>query len=182
MQSTIEAGTTLNYEAAVANYPADEGWVLHFRLVPQDGSLTPITIDSVGPGQVDGRAHLVQVSAPVTAGWAPGAYGYSSWVSNLAGEIYPAQNGPVQILPDSRQVPAGTDMRSQARKALEDARAAFAAWTPTTRRYKIADREREFNTPADILVVIRFWEQQVAVEDRLAGRAEPISRRIYTRI
>ena len=180
MQSIIEAGATLNYEATVQNYPANEGWQLNYRLLPMDAGNAPITI-TAGPA-ADGKAYLVQVSAAVTSAWAAGKYSYAAWVSNTGGEVYPAQTGFLEITPDPRTATAGTDLRSQARKALEDARAAFAAWSPLARRYKIADREREFNSPADILVVIRYWEQQVAVEDRLAGRAEPISRRIYTRI
>jgi hypothetical protein len=180
MQSQLEAGTTLNYEATVAHYPSNEGWALKYRLVPQFATGAPIDINaSAAPS---GKGYLVQVAAGVTSAWAPGKYSYSAWVTNGGGEVYPAQSGYIEILPDPRTATAGTDLRSQARKALDDARAAFAAWSPVQRRYKIADREREFNSPADILVVIRYWEQQVAVEDRLAGRAEPISRRIYTRI
>jgi hypothetical protein len=103
-------------------------------------------------------------------------------VSTVAGLVYTVETSQLSIAANPRTAAAGTDTRSQARRALDDARAAFAAWSPLQRRYRIADREREFNSPADILVVIRFWEQQVAVEDRVAGRAENIGRRIYTRI
>lgn len=180
MQSQLEAGTTLNYEATVAHYPSGEGWTLRYRLVPQSASAAAIDILATPAG--DGRSYLVQASAAQTSAWTPGAYSYAAWVTNGAGEVYPAQSGFIEILPDPRQAAPGSDLRSQARRALDDARAAFAAWSPLQRRYKIADREREFNSAADILVVIRYWEQQVAIEDRLAGRAEPISRRIYTRI
>ena len=60
-------------------------------------------------------------------------------------------------------------MRSQARRALDDAKAALAAWTPTRRRDKVADREQEFNSAQEITRVISYWQREVDRED---GRAQ----------
>ena len=179
MQKELISGDTLNYRVTVRNYPSSEGWLLKFRLVPQTASGSAIVLDAQ-PSTND--EYLVQALSTVTSAWLPGAYGWASWVQNGSGERYTVESGHLTILPDPATVAAGTDLRSQARRALDDAKAAFAAWSPVQKRYKIADREREFNSPAEILVVLRHWEQQVLVEERLAGRAEPISRRIYSRI
>jgi hypothetical protein len=179
MQKELIAGDTLNYRVAVRNYPSSEGWVLKFRLVPRTSGAAAIELEAQA---ADSDEYLVRALSSVTSAWAPGQYGWSSWVQNNQGERYTVESGHLQVLPDPATVAAGTDLRSQARRALDDARAAFAAWSPLQKRYKIADREREFNSPAEILVVLRHWEQQVLVEERLAGRAEPVSRRIYTRI
>ena len=90
--------------------------------------------------------------------------------------------GQLVVKPDPFTVAAGYDGRSTARKALEDARTALAAWNPTRRKYRIGDREMEFASTADIIKLITWWEQQVSREDVLAGRAENVGRRIFSRI
>ena len=64
------------------------------------------------------------------------------------------------------------------------AKAALAGWTPTTKRYSINGREMEFNAPADIVRVVRYWQAEVQREERtaqlLAGKAD--RRKTYVRI
>lgn len=178
--STLTAGDTLQFDVVVPGREPGDGWSLQYRLVPRASGGTALTF--TGSAAASGSGFSVLVSAATTSGWAAGDYAAAGWVSNVAGLVATVETTQLVIAPNPRTAAAGTDTRSQARRALDDARAAFAAWSPMQRRYRIADREREFNSPADILVVIRFWEQQVALEDRLAGRAESIGRRIYTRI
>ena len=101
-------------------------------------------------------------TAAATAAWSPVDYTAVQWVEKGA-EVYTVDTGQLTILPNLRTATAG-DTRSQAEKALAAARAAFAAWTPTQRRYKIGEREMEFNSTAEILRTISYWEQQVARE------------------
>ena len=121
----------------------------------------------------EGSGHRVRVLPVATAAWAPGAY---SWACSATDgvNVCTVEQGQCQVLPDPRQAAPGLDTRSQARRALEDARAALAAWSPTRRRYKIADREQEFNSAQDVLRVVSYWERQVDRED---GR--PLGGRIY---
>jgi enamine deaminase RidA (YjgF/YER057c/UK114 family) len=172
----LTAGNTLNFATAVPAYPASAGWVLHYRLVPRSGAGAAITLDAVA----EGDAHRVQAPASTTAAWAAGAYSWASWVTRAL-ESYSVETGQITIQPDPRTASAW-DSRSQARKALDDAKAALAAWTPTRRRYKIGEREMEFNAPGEIIKLITYWEQQVASEDMLAGRRERPARRIHARI
>jgi hypothetical protein len=177
-QQELIAGDSLNFPVTTPDHPASAGFVLHYRLAPlAAGGGQPIDITATA----EGAKHRVAVAASVTADWAPGEYNWARWVDK-AGEIYTVGDGQVTIKPNPRTMAAGYDGRSLARKALADARAAFAAWSPTQRRYKIGEREREFQSPADIIKVITYWEQQVESEDIMAGRAEKIGRRIYSRI
>lgn len=173
----LTAGDTLNFATAVPGFSAAAGWVLHYRLVPRTGTATPVQLDATA----DGENHRVQASASTTAGWVAGEYTWASWVTKGA-ESYSVQSGQITVLPDPRTAAAGWDNRSLARKALDQAKAALAAWKPTQRRYKIGEREMEFSSPADIIKLITYWEQQVQAEDILAGRAEKPARRIYSRI
>ena len=177
MQPELIAGDSLNFATTTPGYSAADGWVLNYRLIPRTAGGTPISI--VATAEAD--AHRVQVGAATTAGWAADTYGWAAWVER-AGETYTVQTGQIVVRPDPRQAAAGTDTRSTARRALDDCIAALAAWSPTTKRYRIADREREFNSTADIVKLITYWEGKVAEEDRLAGRAEKIGRKIYSRI
>jgi hypothetical protein len=60
----------------------------------------------------------------------------------------------------------------------------LAAWTPTTRRYTIGERQMEFNSAAEIITLIGYWEQQVrrelAAQDRAAGL--PTGRKVFVRM
>ena len=180
MQQELIAGDTLNFLTTVAAYPASSGWVLHFRLVPRSAGGTPIQLDAVA----EGEDHRTQASATTTAAWGADAYSWTSWAT-LGAESYTVESGQLTIKPNPRTVAAGVDGRSEARKALDQARAALHAYTASngmTRSYKIADRERVFHSAADIIKLITYLEQQVVEEERLAGRAEKPSRRIYSRI
>jgi hypothetical protein len=175
-QDRITAGDSLNFLVQGGAYPASSGWALTYTLVPRVGG-TVITI-STAAESTDFR---VAVAAATTAAWAAGQYTWFQRVDK-AGERYKVAEGQVTIDPDPANLAAGFDGRSQARKALDDARAALAAFSPARKRYRIGDREMEFNSPADIIKLISYWERQVQAEDVLAGRAERVGRRIFTRI
>lgn len=177
MQERLVSGDSLNFSTTTPGYSAADGWVLKFRLVPRTAGNNAIDLTS----EADGEDHRTQVAAAVTAGWTPDTYGWAGWVEKGT-EKYTVQSGQIVVKPDPRTAAAGLDSRSEARKALDQAKAALASWTPTTRRYRIGDREREFNSAAEIIKLITYWEQKVQEEDRLAGRAETIGRRIYTRL
>ena len=166
MQQELIAGDTLNFLTSVPDYLASAGWALHFRLVPRTGANPVIAIDAVA----EGDDYRTQVVAATTGAYAPDSYTWNSWVTKGA-EVYTVDAGQITIRPNPRSVAAGYDGRSLAEKALGDLRAAFATFTAsngTTRSYKIADRERVFNTAADILVQISYWEREVARETAIA--------------
>lgn len=177
MQQDLIAGDTLNFATSLADYPAGAGWVLKFRLVPRTAGNPAIALTAAA----EGDDHRTSVTAAATAGWAADAYGWTSWVEKGA-EVYSVDSGQITVRPNPRTVAAGTDTRSQAERALADLRLALSAWSPLRRRYRIGDREMEFNAPADIIRMITWWEGQVAAEALLAGRIDKPSRRIYTRI
>lgn len=162
MLSSITAGDTYSELVSLSSYLASDGWVVKQRFVPRAAG-TAFTLTA----SAEGDDHRFLSLAATTAGWAPGAYTWSRWVEK-AGEVHTVASGQLTIAPDPRNLNAGTDGRSQARKALDDARAAFAAWTPMTKSHKIADREREFNSTAEILRVISYWVEQVAREEGTA--------------
>ena len=173
----LVAGDTLNFSTTVPGYSAAAGWVLKYRLVPRTAANSVIALT----GAASGDDHLFQVGASTTANWAADTYGWSAWVEKDS-EKYTVQSGQIVVKPDPRTLAAGADTRSAARRALDDARTARNAWNPTMRRYRIGDREREFNDVAEIVRLIVQLEREVEREDLLAGRPTQPARRIHTRI
>jgi hypothetical protein len=179
MQNQIVAGETLNYRAITADYPASAGWVVTLYLNPRAGG----TATSVA-STADGDDHLLQVDAATTATWASGWWGWETWAAKGA-ERYRLEAGQLQVVPGLIGAAAGLDTRSQAQKALDDAYVkalddayvALAAWTPTTKRYRINGREMEFNSAGEILQIITHWQTEVAREQAAlamaAGRPNP---------
>ena len=171
MQDEIYAGDTLNYVAKSVTYPASEGWVMTLYVNPISGG----TASSVS-STAQGNDHLLQMPASTTASW---TVGNCNWqiAAAKAGEKYTIDAGVIKVLASLENAAAGTDTRSQSQKALDDANAALAAWTPTTKRYKINGREMEFNGPADIIAIISHWKAAVAREQAAqamaAGRPNP---------
>lgn len=176
--ATLRAGDTYRQLVQPGDHSAADGWVMKQRFTPRAaGSAIEMTATA------EGAAHRFLVAASATASWPAGEYTAVRWVEQGA-EVWTLAQWQLTIAPNLRAASPGLDTRSLARRALDDAKAAYAAMMedPTLRRFKIGEREREFNSPADILAHITYWESQVAVEERLAGRREPVARRIYSRI
>jgi hypothetical protein len=174
------AGDTFTLSTTLPDYPAGDGWVLHYRLVPRETPGTAIDITCTA----DGDAHVAAASASTTASWQPGEYSWASWVDR-AGESFSVATGSLTLTPDPRVSVAGADARSAAETALANARAALELWNPLRKRYRIGDREMEFNSPADIIRVIRHWEGEVRRERAAAQIAAGIGTprgRVFVRL
>lgn len=177
MQPNLTLGDSLNFTTTVLGYPASDGWTLNFRLIPRVSG-TPISITTAAD-TVDPELHRAQVSAAVTAAWAAGEYSWASWVQK-ASESYSVSQGSITLAPDPRTASAPLDLRTDAQRALAQARAAFAAWNGTTLMYRIGNRQMQFNTKADIVAAINYWENVVRREQQCATGIN--DRKIHVRV
>lgn len=116
MLPKLVAGDTLKFTVSLADFPAGDGWVLHYRLTPRATGGTARTFDAAASGD----DYLVNVPAATTAAWAAGAYTCSAWVT-LGTERYavPSEGGQITIEADPSALPVGTDTRSQAERDLD---------------------------------------------------------------
>lgn len=181
MLARLTAGDTLKFSVSLSAYPASV-WTLHYRLSPRQHG-TVATFDATA----DGDAHQVTVAAATTADWTPGWYTCAAWVTNASAERYgvPSETLQVEVLANLATLGAGQDLRSQAQRALEDARAALAAWSPTTRSYTIAGRSMTFATPDEIIRTINYWASEVSREAAAAAIAAGMGsrrRQVYVRL
>jgi hypothetical protein len=174
----LQAGDTVRWKRALADYPASDGWTLKYRFINENGKFDVISTP-------DGDDHLVHLTAATTANYKPGDYAWQAYVTKAA-ERYTVGTGRLTIRPNLAAMPLGYDARSQARRALEDLRAALATWLSTSghvREYEIAGRRMSFASAADINARIQIAEREVAreeFEERLAKGLDP-RRRVLVR-
>lgn len=168
MQSTVIAGDTLDFSIPVADYPPDV-WTLKYRLIPVSTAGSVIEFDA----SADGDEHRVQVGPLTTELWTAGVYNWTAWVTPIATpdtERYTVDSGVCTIKADPRQMAAGTDTRSTARKMvaqLEAALLTYQASNGTIQEYEIAGRRMRYRDGGDLLTDLNYWKGQVANEDAL---------------
>lgn len=166
MQTRLIQGDSLNFVTAPREYSAAAGWTLVYTLVPRVAGPERIEFSAT----VEGEQFRVAVASSVTAGWAPGEYAWSAAVTQN-GERYTVETGSLTIVPDPSKANA-LDLRSQARKAIDDLMAARATWVSTNgrvKRYSIAGRDMEFKDAAELDRELSFWRKQLGEEELSAG-------------
>ena len=199
----IVAGDTVSQDVAAPKdtagetYPASAGWTLTYRLIPRLNTSAVITFDAVA----DGDNYTLAVAAATTAGWTSGIYSVSAYVT-LGAESFTVEPAfqQVEILQDPRTAVAGFDGRTQAQKALDDARQALADAQARAAsigtggsavgglvEYSIGERRFKYATAAEavssMIAAVDYWEKEVSREVRAEairrGMADP--RKVYVR-
>lgn len=172
------AGDSLDFTTEVADYPATDGWTLKYRLTPRFTTpaqaaitLTATTYQTTG--------YRVQ-AGPSETGWEAGAYSWASWVEKSGARVTLEQGAELTVAPDPTAMAAGTDLRSDAVKALAAAKGALAAFTASNgavEEYTINGRRMKFRAAADIVALISHLQGEVVREQRAAaiaaGQANP---------
>lgn len=180
MRDVLIAGDTVDFVTALPDYPASDGWVLSFRLLPRvSGTAIDITTTASGDD------HRASVTAAASASWTAGEYTWQSWVASGAVR-YSVADGTCTIKPDPATATA-YDGRSQAVVALEAAKAALATFQSSggrVRSYTIGGRSLEYADEAALLKAISYWQVQVKIEEAANRRKLGLDdgRRVYLRV
>lgn len=160
MQTQIIAGDTLNYSTQVLDYPASAGWALKVRLAPRGtavGSGAAVTLTATSAGDV----FTAQAAASLTATWAPGAWGWATWVEK-AGERYTVAQGQITVVPDSANLAGGTDTRTHAERTLEAIEAVIEGTAGRAHQeYEVSGRRLKFTPIAELLVLRDRYRAEV---------------------
>lgn len=160
---TLRAGDSVTWRTALPEHLPADGWSLAYRLL-WAGGYADCVVD------VEGDEYIVSLSASQTAGVPAGKARLFGWVERSADRLTVHDS----VLPVLANLAVATtyDSRTQAQKALEDARAALAAYTAdggsTVESYTIAGRSMKFRSAADLITLINTLERDVARE-RIAG-------------
>ena len=169
MLKELVRGDTLEFRTSVPEYPPSQGWLLRYRLVPRAGGQAVLIEAASEP---DADCYVVQVQPAITANWVEGAYGWASWVEKAGARQTLERGGDFRVLPDPAQVAPGTDLRTDAERALAECEAALLQFSTSGGRvksYAIAGRQMEFETSADLQALVRYWKQRV-YDEREARR------------
>lgn len=166
--TVFTAGDTVKWIRELSDYSAADGWVLTYAFRNGAGHF-----DATATGS--GTDHTVTLSAATTKAFRPGVYAWGAYATKAAtSERYEVGRGQVVVLANMAEA-AAFDARSPAQIAVDDIRAAIATMRSSggrVRRYRIGDREMEFETLADLIKLLRYWESQVAGEDAAARIAK----------
>lgn len=112
---SIRAGDTYRTTRSWPQYAASDGWQLGVSLASTAGVFT---VEATG----EGAAHVLAISAAVTAGWPPATYRLVEYVTRGADRhTLHCQN--VQVLPDLAAASAPLDTRSHAQRVLDSVEA-----------------------------------------------------------
>ena len=179
--TSIRAGDSATWTETLPNYPATDGWALKYRIVWRAPGITPPTIDTVG--NVD--THTATLTSATTAAYTVGPATLVRWVER-PGERITLDHQPVQITPDLTTATA-SDSRSANQKALDDARAALAAYVASGQmkvaNYTINGRSMQFRGSEDLTRLVQHYEREVAKEHALKAALNGVAAgRIITRM
>lgn len=181
----IVAGDTLDFVDQDSTYPATDGWTLKYLLAAQFTTPTQASVTLTATTYLT-TDYRVQAAPSATAAWVPGIYTWTRWVEK-AGARQSLGEGQIEVRANPATLPQGYDSRTQAQVALADCKTALANFNTTggrMKRYAIAGREMEFDTSAEIITLVKYWENEVSKE--LAAKAvqdgRPNPRRYYTRL
>ena len=153
--STINAGDTVKWTKTLADYPANDGWVLSYELIKAS---TRITITA----SASGADHLVNVSAATSVNYVAGNYDWRARVTK-ASEVYTVGYGRITI---SQSFSSAIDARSTARQALEAIEATLTGrGTAATAEYEIAGRRLKYTPLPDLIKLRDRYRIDVARED-----------------
>lgn len=156
LPGSITAGLTFKRTVTLADYPADNGWVLHVYLRGKSA----INIESTP----NGAQHVINVPAASTTSWQEGNYGYSARVINQSGDVFEVASGTIDILADLQATTSG-DYRSHAQKTLDAVEAVIENRASLDQeRYRINNRELYRTPMADLLKLRAHYRNEVRQE------------------
>ncbi len=155
----IQAGDTLTWLKSLPDYPANDSWVLSYRIINAAGKFD-IT------SSASGANHLVLATAATTATYTAGIYNLHAWVTKTT-ERYSLPSRSVIVLPNVAAETAGYDARTNAKKILDLLDAAMLAhgaqaWVES---YEIEGRSMRFRSIGDFLSYRSKIQQEVLREE-----------------
>lgn len=140
----IRAGDTVKWTKSLADYPADDSWILTYYLVNSSRRFVVVATAA-------GADHAVTISASDSAKYPANNYSWTARVSK-SGEVYTVATGTLEVLTD---VTENVDTRSHAKKVLDAVEAVIEGRASLDQEnYTIAGRSLS-RTPIEDLLVLR---------------------------
>ena len=96
--SQLIAGDTATWTDSLADYPADDSWVLKYRLTAIDSTGGTISLTAAASGS----DHVSTITAATSAVWVPGGYSWAAWVEGAGSTVFTVEAGIVTVLANPR--------------------------------------------------------------------------------
>ena len=173
----LRAGATLNFQISLADFSAAESWAITYHFRSKDGSAITFT------STASGTDHLVNVPFGTTALWLKGNYSGTAVVSNGT-QKFEVWRGRLEILEDIAAAPEGTDLRTQARRTLDNINAVIEGRAGSTILSSSVEGTSLGRIPhTDLLILRDRYAVIVANEERAEDAANGRSprRAIFSR-
>lgn len=142
----IQAGDTIKWTKSLSDYPANDSWVLSYRLSNRYDNYDIST-------SADGADHAVVISAATSAAYQPGDYSLLGWVTK-SGERYSIDTKSVTVKPNLA-VLEGYDTRTSAQKALDALNAGLEKYAGNAwkQSYSVEGRTMAFRSASDFFAL-----------------------------
>lgn len=128
-------------------------------------------------GAADGSQFVFTIAD--TSAWVAGDYRLEVWGTDDTGAKRILENGTVRVCASIQSMAAGTDLRTDAKKALEKIRASLAGDISTgVRSYEINGRKLERYSIGELLTLEKHFAAQVLREERRARGLSTLGPRI----
>jgi hypothetical protein len=112
--SQFTIGDTLSFRKILPDYPPSEAWALSYSLrLLETGTAYDISATT------SGQEFVVNVSKTITIDWSAGTYAIQGHVTDGTSR-FQVYDGFIEALPDVSTIEDSVDLRSHARKVLEN--------------------------------------------------------------
>lgn len=166
----LHAGDSVAWGRAVPEYPAIEGWALHYVLHgPQVIEIAAFD---------DGDVYRVEVGASETKQWAPGQYRWAAFVVGPGDQRYTIATGNIVIAPNWLLAEPG-DVRSHSQRMLDLIEAALEKRIPKDQQSYEIDGQRLDRIPIERLMELRSMYRRELSRER---NGSPFGRVIKARM
>lgn len=163
--TVIHAGDTIPWTKTVPDYPSTDGWTLSYSLRLQNGSGS---VDATATPS--GQDYTVTIPAATTAPMTPGTWVWAAYVTKAL-ERYLVGSGTLLVLQNIAKIDAQVDLRSPARKAYDNALAAWATFA-TAKMVVLNGRTYTARDAADLIVYVDRCKADYALEVGSANGVE----------
>jgi len=176
--SQFTIGDTLSFRKILPDYPPGEGWSLSYSLrILQTGSALDISAST------NGQEYVVTVPKGTTDDWDAGTYAIQGFVSNGTSR-FQVYDGFIEALPNLSAIESTVDLRSHARKVLDNIEAVLEGRaTHDVLESHIGETTFRRLTPGQLMQMRNYYMVELDKEERQArvkaGKAS--GRKIYTR-
>jgi hypothetical protein len=174
----ITAGDSIAWKKTLADYPANDGWVLSYALTKTGEQIT-------FNASADGADHLVELDTTDTTAWAAGQYSFQAYATKAATtERKTVDQGIIEIIANLAAEAGGLDARPHC-FIMRDALQALSEGKATTDQLSLSINNRSISmlSPSEVREWLATYETLCVNHMRQlrADRGKPTGQQVKAR-